>query len=354
MNEITVQKAAARFGHGIPEIEQLGNGLINRTYKVSFTAGGQPVVLQCLNQRVFSRPENIILNYRLIWNHLAQEAGAQQIPALVKSHHGKDYWIDEHDNVWKATLFVSGSYTRQVATTRQEADSAAACFAGFMRALSALDGHLLYTPLPDFHDLDLRYQQFEEAIRNGLMMRLLRATHVISELRQRRYLVEYFHGLKNNPDYPIRLMHHDGKISNILFDEHTQKAICPVDLDTVMPGYFFSDLGDLIRTVACTEDENSTAWEKIGIEPGYYRSVLEGYLSVAASLFTPAEKTGIHYSGLLMVYMQSLRFVTDFLNNDIYYQTAYPEQNLNRALNQLILLEKLEAFLEEEYGLRVG
>ncbi len=348
MNETTVQKAAAQFGSGIPVIEKLGNGLINRTYKVTFTPDQPSIVLQCLNQRVFSRPENIILNYRLIYNHLRQEASAE-IPSLVLSHHHKDYWIDADDNVWKATQFIPDSYTRKVAATTGEAGSAASCFAGFIRSLTGLDENLLYKPLPDFHNLELRYRQFEEAITGGMIMRLLRATHVISELRDRKHLVEYFLRLKDNPGYPIRLMHHDGKISNILFHTETREAICPIDLDTVMPGYFFSDIGDLIRTLACTEDENSTAWEKIAIEPAYYHALVDGYLH-AAPLFTPAEKADIHLSGLLMTYMQALRFVTDFLNNDIYYQTTYPEQNLNRALNQLILLEQLEAFLGREVG----
>jgi hypothetical protein len=112
-----------------------------------------------------------------------------------------------------------------------------------------------------------------------------------------------------------------------------------------MPGKFFSDIGDMIRTMAGTVDENSTAWEEIDIRPGYYKAVLSGYLEATGDVFTSREKEDIHYSGALMIYMQSLRFVTDFLNNDIYYKTEYAEQNLNRALNQFILLEKLENFL---------
>ena len=346
MNENVVLKAAAQFGHGIPVVEKLGNGLINRTYKVTFTDDPYPLVLQCLNQRVFTQPENVILNYRLIYDHL-QHQTAVRIPALVGSHHHKDYWIDDDDNIWKATAYIPDSYTYAVAASSEDAGAAASCFAAFINSLTGLDGSLLYIPLPDFHDLSQRYQQFEEAIAGGTIMRLLRATHVIAELRQRKKLVAYFQQLGNNPDYPIRLMHHDGKISNILFHRYTREAICPVDLDTVMPGYFFSDIGDLIRTMSCTVDENSTAWENIDIHPGYYHAIIDAYLFETGQLFTPREKAGIHYSGLLMIYMQALRFVTDFLNNDIYYQTSFPEQNLNRALNQLILLEKLEEFLKD-------
>ena len=113
---------------------------------------------------------------------------------------------------------------------------------------------------------------------------------------------------------------------------------------------FRSDIGDLIRTMACTEDENSVKWELIGIRKDLYRDIIEGYVSGIGKAFTESELQHIHHSGLLMIYMQCTRFLTDFLNNDIYYRTTYPEQNLNRALNQLILLEQLESVVASEYN----
>jgi Ser/Thr protein kinase RdoA (MazF antagonist) len=140
-------------------------------------------------------------------------------------------------------------------------------------------------------------------------------------------------------------MHHDCKISNILFNDTTNDVICPVDLDTTMPGYYFSDVGDMIRTMACSVDENSTDWEDISIRVPFYDSIIKGYLEGMESSLTTEEKNHIHHSGLILMYMQAMRFLTDFLNNDTYYKTTYPEQNLNRALNQFILLERLEDFL---------
>jgi hypothetical protein len=180
-------------------------------------------------------------------------------------------------------------------------------------------------------------------------MRLLRSTHVISELRERGKLVDFFTQLSNESAYPTRVMHHDCKISNILFNKDTKEVLCPVDLDTVMPGKYFSDIGDMIRSMTCTVDENSTEWEKISIRSDYYQAIISGYMDGIGNNFTEKEKEDIHYAGLMMIYMQSLRFVTDFLNNDIYYKTNFPEQNLNRALNQLILLEHLEDFLKQKY-----
>jgi Ser/Thr protein kinase RdoA (MazF antagonist) len=181
------------------------------------------------------------------------------------------------------------------------------------------------------------------------MQRLLKSTHVIAELRQRKFLVDFYREIQTGDEYKLRVMHHDCKISNILFDKTTKEVICPVDLDTTMPGYYFSDLGDMIRSMACTVDENSTKWEDIDVERKHYNAIVNGYLQSMKEALSSEEQEHIHHSGVFLTYMQALRFVTDFLNNDIYYKTGYPEQNLNRALNQLILLEKLEEFLRLEY-----
>ena len=148
-------------------------------------------------------------------------------------------------------------------------------------------------------------------------------------------------------------MHHDAKISNILFSEETGQVICPVDLDTCMPGYFFSDLGDMIRSMACSEDESSSNFSEINIRKDFYESIVDGYMEVMQKLLTDSEKKFIHYSGLLMTYMQALRFLSDYLNGDMYYRTTYTEQNFDRAKNQLTLLQRLETFLSENYGIHV-
>jgi len=349
MKEDIIQKAAAQFGNGNIVIEAISSGLIHRTFKVQFDSYPYAIVLQCINQRTFSLPENIVQNYVMISGYLENGEAGVKIPALVPTLQHKYFWVDIEDNFWRATRYVQNSYTLPVALNTQEAYRAARCYAEFTQALSGLNSSNLYLIIPEFHNLQLRYQQFEDAISKAGIMRLLRSTHVISELRQRRNLVKFFNGLGNETDYPTRVMHHDCKISNILFDKNTHEVIGPVDLDTVMPGKFFSDLGDMIRSMVCGVDENSTAWEEISVREEFYEAILTGYLEGIGNSLTPKEKENIHYSGLAMIYMQSLRFVTDFLNNDIYYTISYPEQNLNRALNQFILLGQLEAFLYKKY-----
>ncbi|MEP7277030.1 MAG: phosphotransferase [Bacteroidota bacterium] len=348
MKESIVEKAAVQFGKGIPATAPLGNGLINRTYKVKFTES-TTIVLQCINQATFPQPENIINNYRLIQDYLHQ-TGRNDIAQLLKTREGRYYWVDPEGNFWRATAFIDNSYAASIPTNPEEVFTAAKSFAAFTISLNGLKADQLTNIIPDFHNLAFRYKQFEDAVLTASIGRLLKSTHVISEIRNRTALVDFYKGVENNEtDYPTRIMHHDCKISNILFDKTTNMVICPVDLDTVMPGKYFSDIGDMIRTMACTEEENSVSWETIDVKADYYKAIINGYLEGMGKGLTAAEKTNIHRSGLLLTYMQCLRFVSDFLNNDTYYKTTYPEQNLNRALNQLILLEKLETYTGIHY-----
>jgi thiamine kinase-like enzyme len=346
MNDSILQKAASQFGPGEPLIEQFGTGLINHSYKITF-GDGPMVLLQCINQATFSQPENIIHNYRVISEEL-QARGQNGVPPMVTTRKGKYFWIDENGNFWRATRFIENSYADNIAASATKVYLAAKCFAEFSASLNRLDPDKLEIIIPGFHDLNHRYEQFEHAISAAGINRLLKATHVISSLRERYDLVRFYkEAAINTAEYPVRIMHHDCKISNILFDKVSHQVLCPVDLDTVMPGRFYSDIGDMVRTMGCSREENSTEWENIDIVPEYYHAIIDGYIDGSQGNLTRTETGHIHYAGRMLIYMQCLRFITDFLNNDIYYKTTYPEQNLNRALNQLILLEKLEDFLKQ-------
>jgi hypothetical protein len=348
-----VKKAAFQFGFDPTEktvVQSLGNGLINYTYTVSDPSVAKAMVLQAINRHVFSRPEDILHNYKMVYDCLKSEGSSITIPSPLSAATGHLYWVDDQDNCWRACEFIGDSYSPSTAADQDAAYTVANCFAKFTSALSVLKIRQLREIIPGFHNLAFRYTQFEEAIAKASITQLLRSTHVIAELRGKKKLVDFYESMQGSLQYPDRVMHHDCKISNILFDKKTNSVICPVDLDTVMPGKFFSDPGDMIRSMACTVDENATSWEEINIRPPFYKAILEGYLEGIGGIFTGEEKANIHYAGLLMTFMQSLRFAADFLNGDVYYKIQYPEQNLNRALNQLILLEKLETFLEAEYG----
>ena len=351
MNIEVVKKAASQFG-GFGDdsiIEPVGNGLINHTYKITDKKKHQSFLLQAINTTVFTRPEDILFNYKLVFDYLEEQKKSVHIPAPIVTSDGNLLFIDEQNNYWRANIFIDDSFAPTIAADENSAFTVANSFGKFTSSLSSLNIDLLKEIIPGFHNLAFREKQFENAITNSPIHLLLKSTHIIAELRQRKKLVDFFESIQHSSKYPSRVMHHDCKISNILFHKKTGEVICPVDLDTVMPGKFFSDLGDMIRSMACTVDENSKEWEMIDVRASFYKAILDGYLEGIGNIFSDEELENIHYAGLMLIYMQSLRFITDFLQGDIYYKIDYPEQNCNRALNQLILLEKLEEFLEKEY-----
>ena len=344
----SVSKAAARFGTNILSIQPVHVGLIHDTYIVRYS-NSPAIILQCINQHSFAQPENIILNYRKMTGYLAESPAAINIPAMVPTHDGQYFFRDENMEdetvrFWRATAYVENCYSVSTLSSPGLAATAAGAYARFTCSLEGLDPSGWNQVIAGFHDLSLRYRQFEQSTHEARLFRLMKATHIIATLREKYHYVEWFEQVsKDEENYPTRFLHHDCKLNNILFDTDSDNVVAVVDLDTVMPGKYFSDLGDMIRTMACTEDEESRNWESIDINPMLYDAIVNGYVSAMEGRLTPAEMAHLKEAGILVTYMQALRYTADYLNNDLYYKTNSPDHNLYRAFNQLILLEKLEA-----------
>lgn len=328
-------------------ISQINKGLINPTYKVS--QHDDSILLQQLNSNVFSSPGDIVYNYFLIYSYLSRQ-NMDQIPAPLMTTDRQTFFTDNAGDCWRAVRFIEDTFTPDTPRDSKDAYEAARCYGNFTHLLSGFESGSLKTIIPKFHDLSFRYDQFIEAISADLAGRKSVLTYELEELKKRKTLVDFYCNLTTDNSYKQRVMHHDAKISNLLFDKNSRKVICPVDLDTVQAGHFFSDIGDMIRSMACGADENNTDLNSIHIRKDYYKAIIDGYLKVMEGELTEEEKHSIHYSGLLMIYMQSLRFMTDHLNGDIYYRIVHPFQNLERARNQLTLLQRLEEFIKVEFG----
>jgi Ser/Thr protein kinase RdoA (MazF antagonist) len=245
--------------------------------------------------------------------------------------------------------FITGSHTIDVVETPEQAGEAAIQFGRFTRLMMGLDPMQLHETIPGFHDLGLRYEQYLHAVRNGNRRRVLDAEDLVKKIGKHSGIVNDYIGIRKNPEFKLRVTHHDTKISNVLFDEK-DRGLCVIDMDTVMPGYFFSDVGDMMRTYLSPVSEEETDLAKITVREEFYRAIVRGYLAEMGAGLTAAEKNHIYFSGSFMIYMQAIRFLTDHFNDDAYYGARYPGHNFNRAANQVELLEKyLEmAFLRSE------
>lgn len=330
-------------------IEKMGGGLINHSYRVS-SQFKPSFLLQQINKNVFKHPEHVQENYIRLWQYAEFEFTGIRLPSPLYCSKTSTLFTDENKNYWRAFEFIDNARTIFVPEKISQVKATAQTFAKFTAAFSDFNIHNLNTVIPDFHNLSFRYQQFEESLNTELYERMAKAIPFINELKKRDRYKDFYEMIIESDEFPQRVMHHDAKITNILFNNISGKVICPVDFDTVMPGYFFSDLGDMVRSMACSHDENSTDFNNITIRKKYYTAITDGYLTSMDKQLTGSEKKYIHAAGLLMIYMQALRFLTDYLNGDIYYQVENSEQNFNRATNQLVLLEKLEELLKNEYN----
>jgi thiamine kinase-like enzyme len=353
------KEAALAFSDYTPDLPEheagemtftpLNGGLINHTWLVR-SQFKVPFILQRINTHVFPRPEDVQHNYISICDYAEFEFTDLRIPQPLYFNEKDSLFIDDDGSYWRALKFIDNAFSPSMAENAGQAEATARTFAKFTAAFHTFNTDQLRITIPGFHNISFRFRQFEEALQDGNFERMAMAVDQMNELKKRfRYKEFYDELIKSPADFPLRVMHHDAKIANVLFSKETGRVICPVDFDTVMPGYFFSDLGDMIRSMACSSDENCTNFTKLEIKDEYYKAILKGYRAVMDNFLTGKEKKYIHYAGLLMIYMQALRYMTDYLNGDIYYRIQYPEQNFDRAKNQLILLHKLEEYLLSEY-----
>jgi Ser/Thr protein kinase RdoA (MazF antagonist) len=357
MSAVYTEALAAANIQDDPLVIPITNGLINQTYKVTLRGSGNNFLLQQINTRVFRQPEDLQSNYETIWSWLEKKKNRGEnvisIPRPLRFSGDNRFFRDTHNRYWRIVEFIEGTRTIPVAADPEQARKVAETFGRFTASFETFDNSSLAITIPGFHDLSLRYRQFQSSLHSRDYERLLSAAPLIGELKKREHYASFYEVMTGSDAFKQRVMHHDAKISNILFDAETGGVVCPVDLDTCMPGYFFSDLGDMIRSMAASEDETSTRFDAIHIREDFYKALLEGYLDKMDEHLTGTEKKYIHHSGILIIYMQALRFLADFLNGDSYYRISYPAQNHDRAKNQLVLLQQLEIFLRQHYGVTV-
>ena len=332
-----LQKILNKYGIS-QKAEPFGTGLINHTWLVN--EGPEPFILQRINHNVFKSPADIASNIRLIAKYLAENARDYLFVTPERTLGEEDLVHVPGEGYFRLFPFIKGSHTIDVVNSPSQAYEAAVQFGRFTRLLADFPVEQLRITLPDFHNLPLRYHQFEEAIMYGNKERIKEASSTIHALQQHREIVAISESIPGNPEFKKRVTHHDTKISNVLFDEN-EKGLCVIDLDTVMPGYFISDVGDMIRTYLSPVSEEEKDFTRIEIRDEYFKAIAQGYLSEMKDELTATEKKHFVYGGKFMIYMQALRFLSDYLNNDVYYGSRYEGQNFVRANNQLVLLQLL-------------
>ncbi len=319
------------------EINRFGSGHINDTYLLFSSSTNERFILQKINTGVFSNPRIIAKNI-----YSASQFLNQNHPEYLFIHERKtitgENIFEENGNYWRLSPFIKNSYSIDTVSKEEMAFEAAKAFGLFVKNLNGMPLDGLKPSIPDFHNLSWRYVQFTEALKKGNADRIKEEAEEIKFFIDQKILIKIYENIISDPNYPTRMIHHDTKINNVLFNRDTNKSICVCDLDTLMPGKIISDFGDMVRTYTCAESEESTNFKNIKIRIPFFKALTKGYLSQLKNLLSVEEKENLFFAGPFMIYMQGLRFLTDYLINDTYYPTKYPKHNLNRAKNQRLLL----------------
>lgn len=323
------------FG-GSVRLESYGSGHIHRTYRVF--ASDRPYILQRINHHVFTKPARIMRNIRLAGQYLSKHHPDYFFLSVCAARNSQEMVYDAEGYPWRLFPFIENTTTINEISSPSEAFEAAKGFAQLTRNLSGCNVQEYEETIERFHDLRWRFEQFESACKVATADRMRIASETVETCRRFSYLVDEYTGLIGSGSLQLRITHNDTKINNILFDQQTGKAVCVIDLDTLMPGYFIYDLGDMIRSGISPTREDEADLSMMVFRKEIYDALVQGYCSVLNDELTASEKAAIPFSGLMMTYIMGLRFMADYLNGDVYYATSYPGQNLARARNQMHLL----------------
>ena len=327
-------------------VRPLGNGLINDTYLVSSSVGKR-YVLQRINHTIFKDVDLLQRNIAFVTSHIrakliaAGEEGIERKVLRFLSLKGSDstYYTDG-ESYWRMSAYIEDSVTVETVTP-ESSYCAGKAFGEFQAMLVDIKEPIGET-IPDFHNMELRARQLREAVATDAVGRCSEPEicAFLSEIDLHIYEMCKAERLHREGVLPKRICHCDTKVSNMLFDKDGS-ALCVIDLDTLMPSFIFSDVGDFLRTAANYVAEDCPEIDKVGFNMEIFRSFIKGYLESAASFLTEVERENIPYAAALFPFMQAVRFLTDYINGDTYYKIAYPEHNLVRTRNQMALFRSV-------------
>lgn len=333
------------------EVTPFGNGHINDTLKVTTVGGEDRYVLQRINHHIFTDVEMLQNNILTVTAHVrgklegrGEKDVDRKVLTFLPAGDGKSFYFDG-ENYWRVSLMIPRSRSFEEVNTAFSYEAGRA-FGDFQSMLSDIPEGVLGETIPNFHNMEFRLRQFREAVAANPAGRLEEVRDLKEEIERRAEAMCMQERLYREGVLKKRTNHCDTKVNNILFDEEG-KALCVIDLDTVMPGFVLSDIGDFIRTGANTGAEDEEHLERVNVDTEIFEAYTRGYMETARSFLTPLEIALLPYGGRLLTYMQAVRFLTDYINGDTYYKIHKPKHNLIRTRAQFKLLQSLEAHRAE-------
>ena len=331
--------------------ERFGSGLINETFLCRFSesAGVRNYILQHINKSVFKRPDLVMENVAIVTEHLQARLRAEGVadpasvtPALVPTRDGRSHHVDGEGEYWRVFHFIETGEVFDIVADDGHAYEVGRGLGRFQALVADLPPGQLHDTLPGFHHTPIYLSGLDEAVRKDLPGRLAGAQAEVDFARGRRQLAPILTDLVETGRIPVRVVHNDPKVNNVLIDRATGKALCMLDLDTVKPGIVHFDFGDCVRSAANPAGEDAADLDSVVFDRSRYKALREGYMSEASSFLTQQEIDLLPLSVRIITFELGIRFLTDHLNGDAYFRTRFSGHNLHRARVQFRLLESME------------
>jgi Ser/Thr protein kinase RdoA (MazF antagonist) len=327
----------------------LGSGHINDSCLITTHPVSAPdYVLQRINHQIFKDIPGLMNNILIVTRHIESKirsgdpateglSALRLIPAYDKEY----YYKDGEQNFWRMYNFLPGTKSYDIVKNPFQAYEGGKAFGIFQYLTADISAETLSETIPDFHNISKRLRTFRNIVKQDHLNRVKDVLREIGFVEQREEEMKIILKLGESGKIPVRVTHNDTKFNNILFDENN-RAVCIVDLDTVMPGYVLYDFGDAIRTGANSSAEDEKDLSKVNIDLDLFEAYAKGYLSVASTFLNDTEKEHLAFSAKFMTYIIGLRFLTDYIDGDHYYRIHFENHNLQRARAQFKLQESME------------
>jgi hypothetical protein len=333
-------------------IREYGQGNVNDTFLVTLAAKpARHLIVQRLNPRVFPHPELVMQNLRVLTEHVRRRLLTQspglgrrwEIPWVIPTEDGRDYWIDSQGFFWRALSFIQSARAYDTIRDSEHAEAVGYALGMFHFLVSDLSSTRLADTLPGFHVTPSYLRQYDEILDLHYPQMSPEVEYALEFIKMRRGWASVLERARQDGTLVMRIIHGDPKVNNVMLDLATGQAVSLIDLDTVKPGLVQYDLGDCLRSGCNPLGEETAERENVRFETAYCRAMLEGYLSKARDFLSAGDYEYLYDGIRLIAFELGLRFFTDFLAGNVYFKVRHPQHNLARALVQFKLTESLES-----------
>ncbi len=334
--------------------ERYGEGHINDTFRLTVAHGGREVhyILQRINHRLFTDVEKLMHNIELVTECCKESVLARggdplrECLTIIRTRNNKTFYFDGA-NYFRMYVFIEGATTHQSVRNPRDFYESAVAFGNFAKLLAKFDASQLYEILPNFHNTKVRYANFLRAEEQDVCGRKAEVQKEIDWVIAHGELCGKLVDKIDSGEIPLRVTHNDTKLNNVMLDDATGKGIAVIDLDTVMPGTLCYDFGDSIRFGCSSGAEDEPDLSKVHFCLDLYETYLQGYLSAVGGAILQTEREMLPWGAVLMTYECGMRFLTDYLEGDVYFRTHREKHNLDRARTQFKLVDEMLAAFDK-------